>query len=70
MRFTITVAGTSSQNMSVVSFTTDGGFSATPPVYHHGRLPGHSDPPAPTPPPRPTRRLEFIGDSISVRAIP
>ena len=47
---------------SVVSFATDGGFSATPPVYHHMAGPGQ---PLPPPTPRPTRRLEFIGDSIS-----
>jgi hypothetical protein len=54
---------TAAQNMSVVSFSTDGGFSATPPVYHH--QPGKGEQPTPAPPPHPTRRLEFIGDSIS-----
>ena len=53
---------TTTQNMSVVSFSTDGEFSATPPVYHHQP---HGSQPAPPPPPSPTRRLEFIGDSIS-----
>jgi hypothetical protein len=46
---------TATQNLSVVSFSSDGVFSASPP----------SRPAPPMPSPQPVRRLEFIGDSIS-----